>query len=836
MENSGAMQAECQSRLKRRKVWRSCQRRAGETKGERVVPDFSRDGANLHHFCCRFSHQPICIHAFSRAESSSFCRITRSSSRGARREGHNEYRLRVEGDPQTYQAGSTYRVSLYASSPSYFRGFTLIALKEGREGSSPDDYAGHFEIIDKEDSQFMSNCPPAVTETIPRRRSRIQVFWTAPPSGSGCVILKVSVVQRKIISFQDEGSLTRRLCEKDPLRTTEKPLQECCACGTAKYRLTFYGNWSEKMHPKDYPRRANHWSALIGASHTRNYVLWEYGGYASEGVRQVAELGSPVKMEEEIRQKGDDVMTVIKTKAQWPAWQPLNIRAAPSAEFSVDRSRHLMSFLTMLGPSPDWNVGLSAEDLCTSECGWVQRLTKDLLPWDAGTDSGHSYESPNKPTVPQERIRPLTSLDHPQSPFYDPSGGPITPLARVLVERIARKGEQCNTVPDTVDDIVADIPPEKPEEGDNTPETCIYSNWSPWSACSSSTCAKGLRMRQRMLKAQLDAGVPCPHTQDFEPCMAPGCIEEEASPCMLSEWISWSPCSATCGMGMRSRERYVKVFPEDGSSCREPTEETEKCVVNEDCSPSSCIVTEWADWEPCSVSCGVGMKKRARMMKMPASDGSECQADLMEVDKCMMPECNALSCMVSEWSDWGHCSVTCGVGMHVRRRMLKTPALPGQCPEQLEQAEKCMMPECPVDCMMSEWTEWTECNKSCGKGHMIRTRMVKLEPQFGGIQCPETIQRKKCKIRKCTRGPRASDRKKAKQDATERRRLKVGRGSSWTNEEIPAGCKLGPWSSWADCTKQCDGGIQQRVRPVRKKDKGKCRPLKENRVCNEQPC
>lgn len=48
------------------------------------------------------------IHAFSR-ESSSFCRILRSSNRGARREGHNEYRLRVEGDPETYQPGSTYR-------------------------------------------------------------------------------------------------------------------------------------------------------------------------------------------------------------------------------------------------------------------------------------------------------------------------------------------------------------------------------------------------------------------------------------------------------------------------------------------------------------------------------------------------------------------------------------------------------------------------------------------------------------------------------------------------------------------------------------------------------
>lgn len=67
-------------------------------------------------------------------------------------------------------------------------------------------------------------------------------------------------------------------------------------------------------------------------------------------------------------------------------------RAAPSAEFSVDRHRHLMSFLTMLGPSPDWNVGLSAEDLCTKDCGWVQKVVQDLIPWDAGTDSGVTYE------------------------------------------------------------------------------------------------------------------------------------------------------------------------------------------------------------------------------------------------------------------------------------------------------------------------------------------------------------------------------------------------------------------------------------------------------------
>uniref|UniRef100_A0A8C4I3Y1 Spondin-1 n=1 Tax=Dicentrarchus labrax TaxID=13489 RepID=A0A8C4I3Y1_DICLA len=689
--------------------------------------------------------------------SDGYCgRILRAPTHGTRKDGHHEFRLRVEGDPETYQPASTYRVVLLATSPAYFRGFTLIALKEGREGTTDDDYAGQFQIIDEDDTQFMTNCAPAVTESTPRRRTRIQVFWTAPPTGTGCVILKASIVQKKVIYFQDEGSLTIRLCEKERVfgEATETPAMECCACGTAKYRLTFYGNWSEKVHPKDYPRRANHWSALIGASHSRGYVLWEYGGYASEGVRQVAEFGSPIKMEEEIRQKVGSTSDGASAGS---------LRAAPSAEFSVDRTRHLMSFLTMLGPSPDWNVGLSGEDLCTKECGWVQRLVTELIPWDAGTDSGVTYESPNKPTIPQEKIRPLTSLDHPQSPFYDPEGGAINPVAKVVVERIARKGEQCNVVPDTIDDIVADIGQEEKEE-DDTPETCIYSGWSPWSACSSATCDKGRRMRQRMLKAQLDLSMPCPHTQDFQPCMGPGCSMEEPSTCMMSEWISWSACSVSCGMGMRSRERYVKQYPEDGSLCQLNTEETEKCVVND--------------------------------------------------------ECYTIPCMLSPWSDWSECSVTCGRGMRTRQRMLKSD--PAECNEELEQTEKCMLPECPVDCMLSEWSEWSECNKSCGKGHTIRTRMLKLEPQFGGSACPETIQRKKCKIRKCG--------KKSKET----------RGHRMLLSFVPTGCRMQPWTIWTDCTKQCGGGIQERFMAVKKRAKGPqmsgCKDRKEIRACNVHPC
>lgn len=61
------------------------------------------------------------------------------------------------------------------------------------------------------------------------------------------------------------------------------------------------------------------------------------------------------------------------------------------------------------------------------------------------------------------------------------------------------------------------------------------------------------------------------------------CSYVDASTCMMSEWITWSPCSMSCGMGSRSRERYVKQFPDDGSVCTLPTEETENCVVNEEC-------------------------------------------------------------------------------------------------------------------------------------------------------------------------------------------------------------------------------------------------------------
>ena len=52
----------------------------------------------------------------------------------------------------------------------------------------------------------------------------------------------------------------------------------------------------------------------------------------------------------------------------------------------------------------------------------------DLYPWDAGTNSGVSYQDPGAETQPRESIHRITSCnpEDDRSPFYDITCAPIT--------------------------------------------------------------------------------------------------------------------------------------------------------------------------------------------------------------------------------------------------------------------------------------------------------------------------------------------------------------------------------------------------------------------------
>lgn len=62
--------------------------------------------------------------------------------------------------------------------------------------------------------------------------------------------------------------------------------------------------------------------------------------------------------------------------------------------------------------------------------------------------------------------------------------------------------------------------------------------------------------------------------------------------------------------------------------------------------------------------------------------------------KCVRLCIDTIPCMLTMWSEWSDCSVTCGKGLRTRQRMLKSPVELGDCTEELDQVEKCMLPEC----------------------------------------------------------------------------------------------------------------------------------------------
>ncbi|KAL6079818.1 hypothetical protein STEG23_033909, partial [Scotinomys teguina] len=50
--------------------------------------------------------------------------------------------------------------------------------------------------------------------------------------------------------------------------------------------------------------------------------------------------------------------------------------------------------------------------------------------------------------------------------------------------------------------------------------------------------------------------------------------------------------------------------------------------------------------------------------------------------------------------------------------------------------EECVVP-CPFDCKLSDWSSWGSCSSSCGIGVRIRSKWLKEKPYSGGRPCPK---------------------------------------------------------------------------------------------------
>lgn len=437
--------------------------------------------------------------------------------------GDNGLRIQVLGRAERYTPGQVYTISISGTYPNQkFIGFMLVSVPLNARDESTT--MGTFQLIDSTRTQFAAECPHVIMHTDRQPKPGIEVLWTAPAPRVGCIEFRATVIERDDVWLKDDGALTRIFCEETG-RTENSKFSEmtpdCCACGSANYQMTFTGKWSHDSHPKDYPtqRHLLHWSDIVGASHSRNYMLWQYGDYASRGVKDVCEFGNPQTAEQEVQNHSQEVRSVIKTSSIW--WnEPRGINQKREAHFSADRRCHLVSMLTMIGPSPDWCVGISAVDLCLPNCTWIKELAIDLYPWDAGTDDGISYMSPNAKSDPQQKIHRLTNTfpDNVSSPFYGKD--PVRPLASLKLEQLSgrsgEEGELSCMVDDSGNTGVGTI--ERPWDGNNLSEmdkqkpmildgaassaaafnpACRLGPWSAWSACTTTCGLDGIQQRVR---------------------------------------------------------------------------------------------------------------------------------------------------------------------------------------------------------------------------------------------------------------------------------------------------------------------------------------------------
>merc|ERR1719399_2780992 len=88
-------------------------------------------------------------------------------------------------------------------------------------------------------------------------------------------------------------------------------------------------------------------------------------------------------------------------------------------------------------------------------------------------------------------------------------------------------------------------------------------------------------------------------------------------------------------------------------------------------------------------------------------------------------------CVVDDWASWGACSLSCGIGTHSRTRNVTTEPLHNGtvCPH-LKETDDCEGFKCSRDCVVSAWSSWGSCTKSCSGGIRERSRDVEHEAEW----------------------------------------------------------------------------------------------------------
>ncbi|XP_063257059.1 thrombospondin type-1 domain-containing protein 7B [Prinia subflava] len=344
-------------------------------------------------------------------------------------------------------------------------------------------------------------------------------------------------------------------------------------------------------------------------------------------------------------------------------------------------------------------------------------------------------------------------------------------------------------------------------------------------------CGQGVRLRAIACYDQAGRLVEPSH------CSASGYIEEPCTvpcpfDCKLSDWSSWSPCSSSCGPGVRVRSKWLKEKPYNGGrpcpklDLRNQVHEAVPCY-------SECNQYSWeaGPWSPCEISseqnslhCGEGTQTRkVRCVSTAEDHGVETvpntlcnQAEVPEAEQKCSLYCPS-ECAMSDWGQWSPCPQVCDPNvMQTRtRHVLRYSVSSKPCPED-SQTKPCILNQ---NCFQYQYnlTGWSGCqlgaNASCGHGE--RRRLLSCQRSDGA-----TVSMQLCQQLQLEKPVPTSS------------RCVVG---------CAVDCQLSPWSAWSQCSHTCGAGGQMvRGRSVVLRAAGEGRPcpeqLTQHRSCPVKPC
>jgi hypothetical protein len=168
---------------------------------------------------------------------------------------------------------------------------------------------------------------------------------------------------------------------------------------TASYKIIITGTWASPQHTIP---ATEHFTQFIGLIHSSECSVFKVGALASNGVENVAEVGSSTILKREM----DSLISLNKALSKFYLTIP-GIKGKDSTTLNVNVKNSKISFESMIAPSPDWFVGIDSYNLIQNG-KWITDITVPLYGYDAGTEDGDVFGYANPSTVPQQGIALMT--------------------------------------------------------------------------------------------------------------------------------------------------------------------------------------------------------------------------------------------------------------------------------------------------------------------------------------------------------------------------------------------------------------------------------------------